>query len=342
MKTIRLGYDASVVGKQNTGIGNYIQRLMQNLAESGTNIEVHAFSNGNKSRYAWYNVSLKKEIEDNKIDIFIPSMGIMPLYKSSKVTYLLPVYDNTHHFCPETMSFKGRLIRRFFQPFSIRTADQVFSISQAVSHEIESLSKVKKVAFFQPLLSDLFLNAKNENQRGQFFLSVATLEPRKNMKLLLDGYESYLKTATTPKPLLLAGKLGWLKDEQTFQQMESLKERKLLEVLGFISNERLVELYQTASCFITLSKYEGFNMPIMEAQSQGCPVICSDIPVHHEASEEKAIFAKLNVESVSQAIKSFTDVTVNTSQEVLRKHYLQRNQNIVSSFATFVRNLYND
>ncbi|QLH48117.1 MAG: glycosyltransferase [Bacteroidota bacterium] len=56
------------------------------------------------------------------------------------------------------------------------------------------------------------------------------------------------------------------------------------------SDAELAEWYQHASCVVSLSEYEGFNLPVAEAISMGCRVVCSDIPVHRELYADRVDF----------------------------------------------------
>lgn len=63
-----------------------------------------------------------------------------------------------------------------------------------------------------------------------------------------------------------------------------------VKFLRNINDTSLTNLYQGAFAFVTTSKDEGFNIPIIEAQSLGCPVICTDIDIHREVAETSAMY----------------------------------------------------
>ncbi|MEJ1974421.1 MAG: glycosyltransferase family 1 protein [Lacunisphaera sp.] len=110
---------------------------------------------------------------------------------------------------------------------------------------------------------------------GDYWLVVGSLEPRKNLENLLAAYEDYARDHVAPKPLWLVGSGGW-KNERILARLRPLEERGLARRLGFVPDEQMVGLYQKAHALIFPSWYEGFGLPVLEAMTLGCPVICSD------------------------------------------------------------------
>ena len=106
-----------------------------------------------------------------------------------------------------------------------------------------------------------------------YFLSIGTLQPRKNLRLLIDAFSQFHKIHPEFK-LILAGKKGWLY-ENIFKQVETLKMKDCVIFPGFVSEEEKNNLYQQATAFILPSLYEGFGIPLLEAMAHGCPVLSS-------------------------------------------------------------------
>jgi glycosyltransferase involved in cell wall biosynthesis len=104
------------------------------------------------------------------------------------------------------------------------------------------------------------------------WLSIGALEPRKNFDLLLDAYEIYQRESRIKRQLVLAGGKGW-KSEGTWNRIKELQRTGVILHRGYVSDNKLQELYQQAFSFVFPSHYEGFGLPVLEAMSQGCPVI---------------------------------------------------------------------
>ena len=108
-----------------------------------------------------------------------------------------------------------------------------------------------------------------------FFLVVSTLEPRKNLKLVIDAYSRLPHTTKANYPLVIAGMSGW-KMSGFKKEIEQLQSKGYLRMLGYIDDESLPIIYSSALSFIYPSRYEGFGLPPLEAMACGTPVITSN------------------------------------------------------------------
>jgi glycosyltransferase involved in cell wall biosynthesis len=127
----------------------------------------------------------------------------------------------------------------------------------------------------------------------RFVLHVGTLEPRKNLPLLLAAWRRLRQAPAhgpeTP-PLVLAGGFGWRADALRRQVARAAAEGWLVH-LGYVTPEELAALYGAAEAAVLPSLYEGFGLPLLEALAAGLPVVASDIPVHREVAGEAALYA---------------------------------------------------
>jgi glycosyltransferase involved in cell wall biosynthesis len=118
-------------------------------------------------------------------------------------------------------------------------------------------------------------------------LCVGTLEPRKNHTRLV---EAFARIYDGSSKLVLAGGKGWLYDE-LFAKVETLGLHEAVIFPGYVANEDLVLWYNAATVFAYPSLYEGFGMPILEAQACGTPVMTSNVPPLPEAAGDAALFS---------------------------------------------------
>jgi glycosyltransferase involved in cell wall biosynthesis len=131
---------------------------------------------------------------------------------------------------------------------------------------------------------------------GPYILFVGSLEPRKNLKLLLEAWQLGQFDGAT---LAVVGASGHL-----FQklQFDSLPEG--VRLLGRVEDEALPILYSGAIGFVYPSVYEGFGLPPLEAMACGCSVAVSDIPVHREIFGSRAMyFDPFNAEDLSSRLE---------------------------------------
>jgi glycosyltransferase involved in cell wall biosynthesis len=101
---------------------------------------------------------------------------------------------------------------------------------------------------------------------GGFWLSVGSLEPRKNQRRLVEAYACSGSTL----PLVLAGGKGWLMDDLAAGPPAGV------EIAGYVTDAELEWLYRNCFAFLYPSLFEGFGMPVLEALSLGAPVVCSN------------------------------------------------------------------
>ena len=120
-----------------------------------------------------------------------------------------------------------------------------------------------------PLLSGWGLNF------GAYSLFVGTLDPRKNVDVLLDIYERMPHSLRMRIPLVVAGFEGW-KSAQTTARLRAGECDGWARYLGFVDEASLPVLYAGARVFLYPSRYEGFGLPVLEAMAAGVPVICSN------------------------------------------------------------------
>lgn len=105
-----------------------------------------------------------------------------------------------------------------------------------------------------------------------FILSVATLEPRKNLARLVQAFAALPEGLRERYPLVLAGSRGWHTSELE-NSLRPLVATGHIRVLGYVEQNHLPALYSSATVLAYVSLYEGFGMPIAEAMAAGTPVL---------------------------------------------------------------------
>jgi glycosyltransferase involved in cell wall biosynthesis len=109
---------------------------------------------------------------------------------------------------------------------------------------------------------------------GNFWLSVGTIEPRKNHDRLLQAFARYLAAGGRPMPLVLAGGKGWLMEEFA-GRLAALGISDHVVLTGYITDETLAWLYENCYANIYASLFEGFGLPVLEGMMLGAPTIAS-------------------------------------------------------------------
>ncbi len=148
----------------------------------------------------------------------------------------------------------------------------------------------------------------NAIQSRLTFLCVATLEPRKGQKQILEAIEQLWHEGNDIN-LVFVGQQGW-KIESLIERIQNHPEnsRRLFWLKG-VSDEYLERVYAVSTCLIAASINEGFGLPLIEAARHGTPIIARDIPVFREIAEDCAYyFSGETPDNLAQALKDWMDL----------------------------------
>jgi len=137
-------------------------------------------------------------------------------------------------------------------------------------------------------------NSSLSKNKKPFALAVSSPSYHKNFSSLIEAFNKI----DNPIELKIIGS-----STNVFKDLENNKDNPKIKFLGRISDEELIELYQTAEFFIFPSLYEGFGIPPLEAQACGCPVISSNAASLPEVLGDSAFyFDPKNSNSIKDAI----------------------------------------
>jgi glycosyltransferase involved in cell wall biosynthesis len=138
-----------------------------------------------------------------------------------------------------------------------------------------------------------------------YLLSLATLEPRKNLDQLIRGFVQLAESGELPKEvkLVLVGTKGWKMDQVLGEIAKNESIRSRLVFTGFVPDENLAAIYSGALAFVYPSLFEGFGLPPLEAMQCGLPVITSNVSSLPEVVGDAAIqVSPTDTDALAQAI----------------------------------------
>jgi len=124
---------------------------------------------------------------------------------------------------------------------------------------------------------------------GAYTLFTGTVEPRKNLDVLLDAYLKLPVTLRKAWPLVIAGYRGW-GGNALHDRLRQAQDQGWLRYLGFVPQHTLPFLMAGARLFAYPSLYEGFGLPVLEAMACGVPVVCSNASTLPEVAGSAAAF----------------------------------------------------
>lgn len=197
---------------------------------------------------------------------------------------ILTVHDLTFMVHPECAEAGLRRYLAQAVPRSLQRADLVLVDSQATAADLARILGLQgpKVRLLYPGVDARFRPlppSATEALRAtlqlptDFLLFVGTLEPRKNLVRLLEGFAQAKLPPTLA--LVIAGRRGWM-EQEIFATVARLELQDRVKFLDFVADAQLPALYNLARAFVYPSLYEGFGLPVLEALACGTPVLTAN------------------------------------------------------------------
>lgn len=192
-----------------------------------------------------------------------------PLLYFNKVS---TVHDITFLRYPNTFTRKNYLLHKYIVPLVIKTSKKIITVSEFSKKEIIDTYKCspKKCIVVYNAVTSLFEYKKE--RRNSSFLVVSSIKENKNIKRIINAF-NMLNSKYPEVKLVVIGDLS----ATNFKKVETDSENKNIKFVGRIPDIELWRYYSESFCFLFPSLYEGFGIPVIEAQSCGTPVIASNI-----------------------------------------------------------------
>jgi glycosyltransferase involved in cell wall biosynthesis len=233
----------------------------------------------------WTHVRLSWEMMEHPPDaLFVPAHVLPPMHPCPS---LVTVHDLGYLLFPRSYPWQQRLYLDLSTRWNAYAATHLLADSEATKADLVTRYGVSssKITVAYPGTDESLGPVRDRgaiqaakaryNISGAYFLYLGTLQPRKNLLHLVEAFAQF---ATLWSPLtvqlVLAGKRGWLYDD-LFKQVSRRGLEDHVRFPGYVAEEDKAALLSGALAFLFPSLYEGFGMPVLEAQACGCPVITS-------------------------------------------------------------------
>lgn len=318
---MRIGFDAKRAFNNTAGLGNFSRSTIAALANYYPDDRFFLFHPGKAKsalfaapefttvvrpkgfwwkifRNAWRSFRVAGIANNLEIDVYHGLSHELPQgIEKTSIKTIVTIHDLIYVRYPHLYQKADQIIYDFKFRNACEAATRIHAISEQTKIDLISFFHIpeRKIKVIYQAINPLFFEELTPQQimpvlkkyklPEKFLLSVGTIEQRKNMTGLLEGM--LLEKITLP--LVVVGKpTDYL---QKVQEVIHKHPNKLnVMFLSGVSDADLQALYQSAMAMVYPSLFEGFGLPVAEAQASGCPVITSNISSMPEAGGNGAIY----------------------------------------------------
>lgn len=231
------------------------------------------------ARIAWEQLAWPLQARQHQVDLLHSMAFVTPVLASCPA--VVTVYDLSFVHFPDRFPRRQRWYLTQQTRRSCRRARRIITISESGRQDVHRLFNVPLAridvvypgvdAMYRPYTAAAVERFRQEKGHGRYLLHVGTLQPRKNIPLLLEAFAQLM--APHLKLVLIGGK-GWLYDE-IFARVQALGLAGRVHFTGYVADEELPLWYNAAELLVFPSVYEGFGMPVVEAMACGTPVVAA-------------------------------------------------------------------
>jgi glycosyltransferase involved in cell wall biosynthesis len=237
----------------------------------------------------------------------------LPSFIPDRTRSIVTIHDICWKRHPETMHPLSYLADAAFMPTALSRADVIVAVSNATAEDITHYwpsvsSKIRVI----PLgvdsdyggAPDFATRSPFAFKFGRFFLSVGTIEPRKNLLRVIKAYAFLCQRNSSFPSLVIVGKKGWKSDSPLVMARE-LGVADRVWWLQSADDDQLKQLYRQAVALVFPSLYEGFGLPVLEAMAAGTPVITSNCASLPEVAGDAALLVDpLRLDQIREAMQA--------------------------------------
>ena len=260
--------------------------------------------NSSLSRNQWFIFGLPKLAHQLRSDIIHLSFPLPFVRQWFKAPLVSTIHDLYPYECPENFGYPQVWFNQIFLRQCVYNSDGLICVSKCTLESLEKyfpqVKKIKQTAVIYNVVDFAGIEPKVPRQLGTdsfnpFLLTVAQHRKNKNLDLLIQAYGTLLHDGRLQPTtrLLLVGSPGPETNHLT-HLVQTLKLDSQVLFLSGLEDGELRWLYENASLFVISSSTEGFCLPLVEALTLACPVVCSDIPIFREVGSLRCRYFSLN------------------------------------------------
>ncbi|HHY58305.1 MAG TPA: glycosyltransferase family 4 protein [Chloroflexi bacterium] len=280
-------------------------------------------------RRLWTHRHLAAEVTRRRPDVLFVPAHVLPcvLPRRRLPPSVVTVHDLGYHAFPETHTLRQRLLIEAGTRWSVYAAQRVIAVSQATADDLQRhyhtpAERIRVI--YEATMAPQSIDAEQvEMVRMRYGLTrpyalfVGTIQPRKNVARLCQAYAWLYRNSPIGWDLVFAGAPGWL-SETLYAEAAAPGMGEHVRFLGYVPDDDLPALIKGAHFFAFPSLFEGFGLPVLEAQSYGVPVLTSNNSSLPEVAGDAALLVDpTDVDAIANAMLRLSQ------DEVLRQQLIE-------------------
>jgi glycosyltransferase involved in cell wall biosynthesis len=337
MEPLRIGVDARELLGDATGVGRYLGELLRRWtarADAGERRfllyapetlplelppETTALRIIGRGRGTWWEQTyLRSAVRGDRLDVFFAPAYTAPL--GADVPLAVTIHDISFVAHPEWFRAGEGLRRRWLTRRAAHKASVIFTDSDFSRQELEAHLRVERsrIRVIPPGVTPRTSSASREGPRDPLVLFVGSLFNRRRLPDLIAAFARASHDLPQARLVIVGGDRTWPKqDLRAVVEQEGVASRT--ELMSYVADEVLADLYRRASVFVFLSEYEGFGLTPLEALAAGVPPVVLDTAVAREVYGDAAVFVQRgDLAGTAAAIRGF--LTRSSSAQRLLAH----------------------
>ncbi|OGB75335.1 hypothetical protein A2810_01625 [candidate division Kazan bacterium RIFCSPHIGHO2_01_FULL_49_10] len=280
------------IRQQRAGKGEYVYQLVSQLINysehqfmlfSDANIPAewqlpHVVSKIWRVPGWWWQVLAALQLNFNHpVDVYLSTTSVIVPALVRRLPVVTVLFDFVSFLFPKRHQLKATLLEKMWMRPALARSKALLAISESTKNDAVKLFGINPdkitVSYLGPAVA--VQAAPIALPASPIILFVGTLEPRKNVAMLVEAFNQ-LRRRAIDCSLVLAGGWGW-QSAQIRGAVTASPYAADIKVLGYVSEAQKTFLYQHATVLAFPSRYEGFGMPPLEAMSEGLPVVTTNI-----------------------------------------------------------------